>query len=150
MPMTEPADHIILGAPFIPDMKALGGNARRRGEWQIQALATKSAKTAWYTAFLTKAQLEWRVLPRVPFPWQLVDIALYVALPDRRSMDIDNLVSAYKPLLDVLCMPSGAKDVSWRLGVIEDDDVNHVRSLSVYVSPGPQPPSTLVEIRRVK
>ena len=111
---------ILLDADMVPSYAKLGTNARTHGNWRLQASHTRQAKADWYAAFACKVQM-YQDRRDQHFPWERVRISILITWPDRRRRDYDNAWAALKPMIDVLCAPSGIRDHSPRLGVIQAD-----------------------------
>mgnify|MGYP001611459797 FL=1 len=126
-----------LDLPALPDLAALGGNARRRASWREQREATRREQEKWWALIL-------QVLEGQPRPkFQRARAKVVLVFAQKRRRDRENLLAALKPLWDVLSSVPPGKEMAagyeYRLGIIPDDDFDH---LDVHL----QPP--LVELGR--
>ena len=138
---------IVLRLAYLPDLPGVGGNARH-AHWSQGYRASQREQSTWYA-------LLWEALPTLP-PWcptRRCRIRITACYPYEVRVDQDNLVRAYKPLLDVL--KASRNNASYRYGVIWDDSPRIVLDYSVKVmtSEGtPEAPEgfTILEVKHLE
>ena len=124
-------DAVRLVLAALPDLTTLSANARRRGNHWVQQKATREAKALWWPLVLVALD------GKEPPHWDYASIKFTVVFGTRRRRDTEAIVSALKPLVDVL------KDE----GFFEHDDTEHLRWDGILVEVDKaRAPLTIVEI----
>ena len=102
------ADALVITLPFLPDTRS-----NRRLHYHERARLDTELKEQ------TIAYL--RAMPRRP-ALQRCELTICFVLPDYRRIDLDNLISGVKPLIDMVVAE----------GWIAGDDTKHIVRLSAY------------------
>lgn len=121
---------LTLSMPYLPDLKAVGGNSRRNAHWSQRYKAAREAKERWVQ--------EIRACLTPPMPtFKRPSLTITLVFATKRRRDRDNLQTGLKQCLDSM--------VSW--GLLLDDSTDYLGPVDIIVEVDKaRSPLTIVEI----
>lgn len=136
--MKRPLRQLIIEVPMLPPEEWSANASRSHWGERYKASHGKGG----YGEAVYYCAVDARNRAGLQKPLEQANILVIFTFPKERQRDLDNILSRFKPGLDVLKSPRAVTD-TLRAGIIQDDSMERI-TLTAQVATGKQPKTTII------